>query len=76
MPPIYWKKKLEFEMTSHELIEEATRLGKTCGMKPATIQRHVDTLAALLEHARSEGNVTDFVLNKNGLIPVDERSDC
>ncbi|MBO9429553.1 hypothetical protein [Sulfitobacter sp. R18_1] len=75
MPPTYWKRKLEFEMTSHELIEEATRLGKTCGMKPATIQRHVDTLAALLEHARSEGNVTDFVLNKNGLIPVDERSD-
>lgn len=75
MPPKYWKRKSEFDMTSHEIMGEARRLGKPCGMKPSTIQRHVDTLMALLDHARTEGNVTDFIANKNGLVPVDDRSD-
>ncbi|GAA4225203.1 hypothetical protein GGQ68_003420 [Sagittula marina] len=75
MPRKYWKRKSEFDLTSHEIIEEAKRLGKPCGMKPSTIQRHVDTLMALLDHARSEGTVIDFVANKNGLVPVDDRSD-
>ncbi|MEY8880338.1 hypothetical protein [Donghicola sp. XS_ASV15] len=75
MPPKYWKRKSEFDMTSHEIMEEARGLGKPCGMKPSTIQRHVDTLMALLDHARSEGTVTDFIANKHGLVPVDDRSD-
>ncbi|WP_406721714.1 tyrosine-type recombinase/integrase (plasmid) [Thioclava litoralis] len=75
MPKIYWRKPEEQDLTSVELLQRAEHLGQACGLSPSTIERHMNTVAALVHHGRAEGNVTQLDPNLRGLIPEDTRSD-
>lgn len=74
VPPHYWKAKSEKEMTSVELIEKAKKTGASSGLSSGTIERHLNTITALITHARTEGNIAHFTPNLVGLIPRDVRS--
>lgn len=75
MPPLYWKKDAELDLTGAELMTQAASLGAKLGLSPSTIERHLGAISALIHHARTEGNIQNFVPNMHGLVPVDARSD-
>lgn len=74
MPTKYWRKEEDRHLTGYETIEHAKRLGLPCGFAAGTIERHINTISTLLHHARTEGNVGDFVPNLRGLIPEETRA--
>ncbi len=74
MPTKYWRREEDRHLTSQETITHATRLGLPCGFAPNTIERHINAIASLIHHARTEGNVGTFVPNLRGLVPEETRA--
>ncbi|WP_196941843.1 site-specific integrase [Pseudooceanicola algae] len=74
MPAKYWRKEADRHLTGPETMAQAKRLGLPCGLAAGTIERHINTVSALLHHAKTEENVKDFTPNLRGLIPEDTRA--
>ena len=75
-PVHYWKSPKEKDLTSPELMERAEKAGKPIGLVPTTIERHMNTIAVILAHAKRERNGLDFEPEIRRLIPNDPRTDA
>lgn len=77
IPCSYWKSPQDMEMTWQELLNVAQRDKKAkTGLSPSTIERHLNTIRAVIMKADDEGNPCGFAPRVHNLIPKDERTDA
>ena len=73
----YWKSHQDMEMTWHELLNVTRRDPEAeIGLSPSTIERHLNTIRAVIMKADDERNPCGFVPRVHNLIPKDERTDA
>ncbi len=77
IPKTYWKSPAQRDLTFPELLDVSKTLpASKIGLAPATIERHLVNLKAIIEHADYEGNETYGTPRVSKLVPKDERTDA